>query len=46
MPSNPELREWVKAFIKCFNMDKVTVKKALELGSEKFGIDLKKEKNN
>ena len=39
--SDKALRNWVKAYISCFNMDKATIKHAIETASDKFGVDLK-----
>jgi hypothetical protein len=33
------LRRWVKAYVVCFNMDKATVKHAIETASDKFGVN-------
>lgn len=40
MPSDSELREWVKAYVKCHHMGKSTIKQAIEIASEKFEIDI------
>ena len=42
--SDKALRNWVKAYISCFNMDKATIKHAIETASDKFGVDLKDKK--
>mmetsp|Transcript_22679 Transcript_22679/g.37519 ORF Transcript_22679/g.37519 Transcript_22679/m.37519 type:complete len:357 (+) Transcript_22679:100-1170(+) len=39
-PNDKVLRRWVKAYIACFNMDKATIKHAIETASDKFGMDL------
>ena len=44
MPSDKALKKWVKAYVACFNMDKVTANHALETASDKFGVDLKEKK--
>ena len=36
------LRRWVQTYVACFNMDKTTIKPAMETTSDKFGIDLKR----
>ena len=37
-------RRWVQAYVACFNMDKTTIKHAMETASDKSGIDLKGKK--
>jgi hypothetical protein len=44
MPSDGELRRWVNAYILCHNMEKSTLKHALEIAGEKFGVNLTSEK--
>lgn len=44
MPSDKELRQWVKAYVGCFNLDKATTKHAIETASDKFGVDLSSKK--
>jgi len=44
MPSDSKLREWVKAYVGCFNLDKATTKHALETASDKFGVDMNNKK--
>lgn len=44
MPSDAQLRKWVKAYVACHNMNKATLKHALEIASEKFGVDMKEKK--
>jgi hypothetical protein len=39
-PSNRALRQWAKAYVVCFDMDKATTKHAILTASEKFGVDL------
>jgi len=41
MPTDDELREWVRAFVVCFNVKEATLKNAVKFCSEKFEIDLK-----
>jgi TATA-binding protein-associated factor Taf7 len=45
MPSDKALRKWVRAYIACFNLEKVTTKHALETVSDKFGVDLSSKKD-
>jgi hypothetical protein len=40
MPSQDKLRKWVRAYVRCFHETKLTVNHALEVASEKFGVDL------
>ena len=40
LPTDKALRKWVRAYIRCFNLDKVTAKTALATASDKFGVDL------
>lgn len=40
MPSDEILRRWVRAFVRCHNMKSATIKKAVEIASEKFGVDM------
>jgi uncharacterized Ntn-hydrolase superfamily protein len=40
LPSKEKLRKWVRAYVRCFHETKLTVNHALEIGSEKFGVDL------
>lgn len=40
LPSNETLRKWVRAYVRCFHQDKITVNHALEIGGDKFGINL------
>ena len=43
-PSEKQLRQWVVAYVRCFNMEKVNLKHALEVASDKFGVDLSDKK--
>lgn len=45
MPSDEQLRQWVRAYVRCFNLEKVTIKHALEVAAEKFGVDLASKKD-
>ncbi|EEC49316.1 predicted protein [Phaeodactylum tricornutum CCAP 1055/1] len=45
MPDTGQLRKWTKAYICCFNMEKVTIKHALEIAGDKFGVDLSSKKS-
>ena len=44
VPTDKALRRWVKAYVRCFNLDKATTKHAMETASDKFGVDLKPKK--
>lgn len=39
-PSDDVLRQWVRAYIVCFDMDSATTKHAIRTASDKFGVDL------
>jgi hypothetical protein len=44
-PSDDAIRQWVRAYVVCFDMDSATTKHALKTASDKFGLDLAKEKD-
>jgi hypothetical protein len=44
MPSDKQLRSWVRAYVRCFNTSKKTLKDAMNIAEEKFGIDLSDKK--
>merc|ERR1712194_22117 len=44
LPSDKQLRKWVKAYVACHNMNTATTKHALEVASSKFGVDMKPKK--
>ena len=44
LPTDKALKRWVKAYVRCFNLDKATIKHAMETASDKFGVDLKPKK--
>lgn len=44
MPDDEELRMWVKAYVACHNMNKVTIKHALKLARDKFGVKMDSKK--
>ena len=44
-PSDKTLRQWVKAYVVCFDMDKATTKHAVQTASDKFGVDMTSKKN-
>lgn len=39
-PSDDALRQWVKAYVVCFDMDSATTKHAIKTASDKFGVEL------
>ena len=45
IPDDKALRKWVRAYVTCFNMNKATLKHALETVSDKFGVDLTPKKD-
>eukprot|EP00980_Cylindrotheca_fusiformis_P021175 scaffold8136_cov127-Cylindrotheca_fusiformis.AAC.15 len=44
VPPDEVLRAWVRAYVACFNLDKATTKHAIITCSEKFGVDMSKQK--
>jgi len=44
MPSDKALRKWTKAYVTCFNTDKMTLKHAIDIASDKFGVNLREKK--
>ena len=44
MPSDKKLQKLVKAYVTYFNLDKATIKHAMETASDKFGVDLTEKK--
>lgn len=44
MPSDESLRKWVRAYVRCHNMKNSTIKNALEIAGDKFGVDLTEQK--
>lgn len=45
MPSDAAIKTWVHAFAICHDMDQTTIKDAMKVANEKFGIDLKEKKS-
>ena len=45
MPNDNQLRQWVRAYVRCFNTSKKTLKDAMEIAEEKFGVNLKEKKD-
>ena len=43
-PDDDALRQWVRAYVACFNMDAATTKHAIKTASDKFGVDLTERK--
>jgi hypothetical protein len=43
-PSDDALRQWVKAYVVCFDMDSATTKHAIKTASDKFGVELAQNK--
>jgi hypothetical protein len=39
-PSDAALRQWVQAYVVCFDMDLATTKHAVQTASDKFGVDM------
>ena len=40
LPDDDTLRQWVKAYVVCFDMDSATTKHAIKTASDKFGVEL------
>jgi hypothetical protein len=45
MPSDSTLREWVRCFVQCYDLDKASIKVALEVAGDKFGVDMTNKKD-
>lgn len=45
LPSDEALRKWVRAYVRCFNLKKATIKHAVATASDKFGVDVSKKKS-
>ena len=45
MPTDKQLRQWVRAYVRCFNTSKKSLKDAMEIAEEKFGVSLKEKKD-
>jgi len=43
-PDEKELRKWVRAYVRCFNTSSATLKHAMGVAEEKFGVSLKEKK--
>lgn len=39
-PTDDAMRQWVRAYVVCFDMDSATTKHAIMTASTKFGVDL------
>lgn len=46
MPSDDMLRRWVRAYVRCHNMKKATMRNAMDVASVKFGVDMSERKND
>ena len=44
MPNDATLRKWVNCFVQCYDLDKASVKVALTVAGEKFGVNLAEKK--
>jgi hypothetical protein len=40
VPNDDALRAWVKCFVQCYDLEKASIKVALQVAGEKFGVDL------
>ena len=43
-PSKKALQQWCRAFVVCFDMDNTSVKTAVKMATERFGVDMKERK--
>jgi hypothetical protein len=39
-PTDDTLRAWVKCFVQCYDLEKASIKVALQVAGDKFGVDL------
>ena len=46
MPTDDVLRAWVRSYLACFNLDKATTKHAIITCSQKFGVDMTRQKTD
>jgi hypothetical protein len=44
-PTEQALRQWVRAYVVCFDMDRATTKHAITTATERFGMDMTKKKS-
>jgi hypothetical protein len=44
-PSDEALRQWVQAYVTCFDMDTASIKHAIKTASAKFGVDMRDRKD-
>jgi ribosomal protein L12E/L44/L45/RPP1/RPP2 len=40
VPTDDTLRAWVKCFVQCYDLEKASIKVALQVAGDKFGVDL------
>jgi hypothetical protein len=40
VPNDDALRAWVKCFVQCYDLEKASIKVALQVARDKFGVDL------
>jgi ribosomal protein L12E/L44/L45/RPP1/RPP2 len=40
VPADDTLRAWVKCFVQCYDLEKASIKVALQVAGDKFGVDL------
>ena len=46
VPDDKVLRKWVRAYVACHNMSTATLRHAVEVASDKFGVDMKVKKES
>lgn len=44
-PDETQLRKWVRAYVRCFDTSKATLKHAMGVAEDKFGVALKDKKD-
>jgi hypothetical protein len=45
MPSNEEIKKWVKAYVACFDIKQATTNHAVGIAQDKFGVDFSDKKD-
>jgi len=44
MPSDAEIKEWIKAYVACFDLKQATTSHAVGIAQDKFGVDFSEKK--
>lgn len=45
VPNDDTIRAWVKCFVQCYDLEKASIKVALQVAGDKFGVDLSNKKD-